>query len=67
METPTVSFVEKTLIELMANGDAAVQIADKMKMQESTIEQYRYKLYKKLGVRNSSECVAFALRRGIIQ
>jgi DNA-binding NarL/FixJ family response regulator len=63
----TITNYEKQIIKLMADGLPTKIIKDKIGFSECTIETYKYNLYRKLGVRNGCECVAVAIRSGIIQ
>ena len=63
MITPT----EKMIIELLAEGWQCKEIADHSKYSIHTIETWKYKLCRKLGVKNGAHLVSYALRNGLIK
>lgn len=58
--------IDRRIIQLMADGLTTREIADKMIWAVPTIETYRHRLFKKIGVRNAPQCVAFGFRNGIV-
>ncbi len=59
---------EIAIIQMMADGLSTKMMSRKdLGLHDTTIETYRYRILKKLKVRNSCECVAYALRNGLIQ
>lgn len=67
METPTLSQNEIEVIKKMAEGLSNKMMRGTVRYSEASIETVKYNIYKKLGVRNGCECVAYAIRSGIIQ
>lgn len=60
------SFHEKELLKLVANGLTTKAIASELRMTEATTETYRVRLIKKLGVPNTAAMLAYAHRNGIL-
>lgn len=58
---------EIEVIRLMAEGLSNKMMVPKTGFQEGSIETVKCRVYKKLKVKNGCECVAVAIRRGIIQ
>lgn len=58
---------ERMIIELMAKGLGTKQIAAQSGFSDTTVETYRNRMYKRLGVKNGCELVANAIRNGIIK
>ncbi len=66
LESKTLTAKEIDVIKLMADGHSNKIIADLSGYQEGSVETVRVRIYKKLGVKNGYECVAYALRNKII-
>ena len=62
---PILSNTEKQLLRLIAVGLKNKEIAIRMKLSPNSIEAYRQRLTKKLGVHSTAELVRFAIREGI--
>jgi Response regulator containing a CheY-like receiver domain and an HTH DNA-binding domain len=62
----TLTAREKELLKAIANGNTTKEIAETMKMTESTIETYRARLIKKANVLNTAALIAFAYRNGLL-
>ena len=60
--TPT----EQQVLQLVASGRTAREIGEQLFMAEKTVKNHLSAVYRKLGVRNSSQAVAEAYRRGVI-
>lgn len=58
---------EIEVIRLMAEGLPTKSMKDAVRYTESSIETMRYNIYKKMKVKNGCQCVAVAIRTGIIQ
>ncbi len=58
---------EIEVIRLMADGLPTKSMKDAVRYTESSIETMRYNIYKKMKVKNGCQCVAVAIRTGIIQ
>lgn len=57
---------DKELIQLIASGFSSKEIACLMRHTESTIDSYRNRLLKRVGVRNAPQLVAWAFRNRIL-
>lgn len=58
--------VQVQLLSCLADGMNTMQIADAMKLQHSTVETYKFRMFRKHKFRNSAQAVAFAIRNKII-
>ncbi len=57
---------EREVLQLIARGLAAKEVATELAISTKTVEAHRTSLMRKLGVRKATELVAYALRRGLI-
>jgi len=57
---------EREVLQLIAEGLAAKEVATELSISTKTVEAHRTSLMRKLGVRKATELVRYALRRGII-
>jgi two-component system response regulator NreC len=57
---------EKEVLHLVAEGNSNTEIARRLHLSSRTVEQHRAHLMRKLQLRNQTELICFALRRGII-
>jgi DNA-binding NarL/FixJ family response regulator len=57
---------ETKITELTSWGLTAKEIADKLNISIHTVNTHRKNIFKKIGVKNSSELVMYAVRKGII-
>ncbi len=57
---------ETKITELTSWGLTAKEIADKLNISIHTVNTHRKNIFKKIGVKNSSELVMYAIKRGII-
>lgn len=57
---------EREILSLLAAKLKNREIAQKLFLAEGTVKIYTHRLFKKLGVRNRTEAVAWALRHGIL-
>jgi len=62
----TLNFSEKELLKCIAQGLTNKEIAKDLKMSPATIETYRIRLIKKLGVANTASLMAYAFRNGLL-
>jgi DNA-binding NarL/FixJ family response regulator len=60
------SFHERELLKAIATGATTKEIATEFKMSPATIETYRVRLIKKLGVSNTAALLAYAFRNGLL-
>ncbi len=57
---------EREVLQLLAEGHNTKEIAEKLFVSVKTVEVHRWKLMKKLGLKNLAELVKFAIREGLI-
>ena len=57
---------ELTVLQELANGNATRSIAEHIHVSEETVKTYLKNIYKKLDVRDRTEAVAEAFRRGLV-
>ena len=57
---------EQEVLQLSAEGKTSSQIAERLSVSPRTVEKHRSNLMQKLGLRNRSEVVRFAVSKGII-
>lgn len=58
---------EREVLQLCAEGLTVGEIAEKLVLSPRTVETHRGNVMRKLSLRNQTELVRFALRRGIIE
>jgi len=59
------SMREREVLQLTVEGNSSAAIAERMDLSPKTIETYRSRLMGKLGVRDLTELVRFAIKHGI--
>lgn len=57
---------EKEIIQLLCIGKSTKEIAIKLKLSVTTIEDYRKELLRKAGTKNTAELIAYTHRNGLI-
>jgi DNA-binding NarL/FixJ family response regulator len=57
---------EREVLQMLAEGKPAGKIADTLHLAPSTVETYRYRLMKKLGISDLPGLIKFALQNGVI-
>ena len=57
---------EREVVGLVATGYANKEIAAQLNVSVKTVETYRYRAVEKLGLRNRSDLVRYAIDRGWI-
>ena len=62
----TLTARERQVLQLAAEGKTATEIAARLHISQRTVENHRANLMRKLGLKNQSELVRYALRRGLI-
>jgi DNA-binding NarL/FixJ family response regulator len=62
----TLTFAENELLTAIARGLITKEIAVELKMTEATIETYRQRLMKKVGVQNTAALIAYGFRNGLL-
>jgi DNA-binding CsgD family transcriptional regulator len=55
---------EEQILELVAEGLSAKQVASRLQISPKTVEQHKTRIFTKLGVPNSTAAVSHALSRG---
>ena len=58
---------EKEILEQMAQGLSAQEVADKIFVSLDTVETHKRNIVQKLKARNTVDAVAKAIRRGLIE
>ena len=62
----TLTAREREVLQLAAEGKTGAEIAARLHISQRTVENHRANLMRKLGLKNQSELVRYALRRGLI-
>ncbi len=62
----TLTTREREVLQLGAEGRTSPEIAARLHISQRTVENHRANLMRKLGIRNQSELVRYAVRRGLI-
>jgi len=57
---------ERTVLERLAQGHTNQSIADELELSVKTVESYRARLLKKLGLRSRADIVRYAVETGIL-
>lgn len=58
---------EREILQLIADGLSAKEVASRLDIGTKTVEAHRTSLMRKLGVRKATELVRYALRHGLIE
>ena len=58
---------EREVLQLIAEGQSAKEIAVELKISPKTVEAHRTSMMRKLGARKATELVRYALRHGLIE
>ena len=62
----TLTAREREVLQLAAEGSTGAEIAARLHISQRTVENHRANVMRKLGLKNQSELVRYALRRGLI-
>jgi two-component system, NarL family, response regulator NreC len=62
----TLTAREREVLHLAAEGKTGGEIAARLHISQRTVENHRANVMRKLGLKNQSELVRYALRRGLI-
>jgi len=62
----TLTAREREVLQLSAEGKTGAEIAARLHISQRTVENHRANLLRKLGLKNQSELVCYAVRRGLI-
>lgn len=58
---------EKLVLELLSEGKTSNEIAEQLFLSPRTIENNRFSLYQKMGVKNTAELIKAAMRQGLVE
>ena len=56
---------EREVLQMVAEGHSSARIADKLALSPKTVDTYRSRIMQKIGVRDVTELVKFAIRHGL--
>ena len=62
----TLTAREREVLQLAAEGNTGAEIAARLHISQRTVENHRANVMRKLGLKNQSELVRHAVRRGLI-
>ena len=57
---------QREILQLLAEGLSAKQIAAKLDISARTVEFHKYTLMESVGAKNTAELLHFAIRHGIV-
>ena len=60
------SLREAEVLRMVVEGDTSAAIADRLSLSVKTVETYRARIMRKLGIRDTVELVKFAMRHGVV-
>ena len=66
-EGPSITPRQREILELLAGGRSAKEIADILSISTRTVEFHKYQMMQAWGVQNSAELVHFAIKHGIVR
>lgn len=52
---------------MIAHGSALKEISEELSLSESTVSTYRTRILEKMGLKNNSEIISYAIRNGLIE
>ena len=66
---PTVSLTprQREVLQLLAEGLSAKQIAAKLEISARTVEFHKYQMMETLGIRTNAELIHFAIKHGLVE
>jgi DNA-binding NarL/FixJ family response regulator len=62
----TISPRQREVLQLLAEGKSAKEIASVLEISTRTVEFHKYKMMEQLGIKTSAELVQYAMKHGII-
>lgn len=62
----TLTAREREVLQLVAEGKTSSEVAARLHISHRTVENHRTSLMRKLGLKNHSDVIRYALRRGLI-
>lgn len=65
VELDQLTIRERQVLKLSADGRSSAHIADSLKISTKSIDTYRARIKKKLGLQSTSDLVKFAIRNGL--
>ena len=57
---------QREILELLAEGKSAKEIASALGLSARTVEDHKYRLMESLGIDSSAELIRFAIRHGLV-
>ena len=66
-EDEVVSAIERELLSLISQGFREYEIAEMMRLSDGTVQQTKFRMYKRLSLKNAAHAVAYAIRNKIIE
>lgn len=63
----TLTTREREVLQLGAQGRTNTEIAERLCISRRTVETHRANVFQKLGLRNQTDLVRYALRRGVVR
>ena len=57
---------QREILQLLAEGRSAKQIATVLSLSARTVEDHKYRLMESLGIENSAELIHFAIKHGLV-
>ncbi len=58
---------QREILQLLAEGGSAKQVADKLQISTRTVEFHKYQMMEELGLHNSAELLHFAIKHGLVE
>jgi len=65
MATPRLGSRERQVLQLVADGNTSVKIAERLHLASSTVEVHRRNIMRKLNLHNIAELTKYAIRNGL--
>ena len=62
----TMTLRQREILQLLAEGKSAKEIASVLGISPRTVEDHKYRLMESLGIENSAELVHFAIKHGLV-
>jgi DNA-binding NarL/FixJ family response regulator len=57
---------QREVLQLLAEGKVAKEVAEILKISSRTVEFHKYKMMEALGIKSSAELVQYAIKHGIV-
>ncbi len=58
---------QREIVQLLAEGQSAKQIAKTLNLSARTVEDHKYRLMETLGIENSAELIHFAIKHSLVR